>query len=107
MKLFTLVTSALTFVNGYKVFKDSPVTGEAWLQYTRSGLLNKALSERIPEHRLVILQRIQNDKVKQLRAAMAELLKGNAGTKYKRRKPKQNSQNKRKNRFNRFKNFHN
>ena len=107
MKLFTLVTSALTFVNGYKVFKDSLVTGEAWLQYTRSGLLNKALSERIPEHRLVILQRIQNDKVKQLRAAIAELLRANADTKYKGRKPKRNSQNKRKTWFNRFKNFHN
>ena len=107
MKLSILVISALTFVNGYKVFKDSPVTGEAWLQYTRSGLLNKALSERIPEHRLVTLQRVQNEKVQQLRAAIAELMKGTACTKSKRRKPKQNSQNKRKNRFNRFKNFHN
>ena len=105
MKLSVLVTSALTFVNAYTVFKDSPVTGEAWLQYTRSGLLNKALSDRIPEHRIATLQWIQNDKVKQLRAAIAELLKGNAGTKSKRRKPNQNSQ--RKYRFNRFKNFHN
>ena len=107
MKLFILVTSALTYVNGYKVFKDSPITGEAWFKYIRSGLLNNALSEHIPEHRLVILQRVQNEKVQQLRAAIAELLKINAGTKSKRRKPKQNSQNKRKNRFNRFKNFHN
>ena len=106
MKLSILVTSALAFVNGYKVFKDSPVTGEAWLQYTRSGLLNKALSERIPEHRLVTLQRVQNEKVKQLRAAIAVLLRGNADTKSKRLKPKLNSQNKRKNRLSRFKKFH-
>ena len=107
MKFSIFITSALAFANAYKVFKNNPVTGEAWLQYTRSGLLNKALSDRIPEQRLVTLQRVQNEKVKQLRAAIAELLKGNAGTKSKRRKPKQNSQNKRKNRFNRFKNFHN
>ena len=105
MKLSVLITSALAFVNVFKdnkVFKDSPVTGEAWLQYTRSGFLNKALSQRIPEHRLVTLQRVQNEKVKQLRAAIAELLIGNAAMKSKRRKPKQNKQ---KNRFNRFKNF--
>ena len=109
MKLFQtiLVTLTMTFVNGYKLLKDGVVTGEAWLQYTRSGLLNKALSERIPEHRLVTLQRVQNEKVQQLRAAIAELLKGTADTKSKRRKPKQNSQNKRKNRLSRFKNFHN
>ena len=86
------------------------VTGEAWLQYTRSGLLNKALSKRIPEQHVVSLQRIQNNKVQQLRAAIAELLEGKPDAKSKRmlrRKPEQNSQNKRKNRFNRFKNFHN
>ena len=104
MKLSVLVTSALAFVNGYKVFKDSPVTGEAWLQYTRSGFLNKALSQRIPEHRLVTLQRVQNEKDNQLLEAIAELLIGNAGMKSKRRKLKKNNQ---KNRFNRFKNFHN
>ena len=107
MKLSVLITSALAFVNVFKdnkVFKDSPVTGEAWLQYTRSGFRNKALSQRIPEHRLVTLQRVQNEKVKQLRAAIAELLIGNAAMKSKRRKPKQNKQ---KNRFNRFKNCHN
>ena len=112
MKLFQaiLVTLAMTCVNGYKLFKDSMVTGEAWLQYTRSGLLNTALSRRIPERNVVSLQRIQNNKAQQLRAAIAELLKGKQGTKSKqklRRKPKQNSKNKRKNRFNRFKNFHN
>ena len=112
MKLFQaiLVTLVLTGVNGYKLFKDSIVTGEAWLQYSRSELINKALSRRIPERNVVSLQRIQNNKVQQLRAALAELLEGKQETKSKRmrrRKPKQNSQNKRKNRFNRFKNFHN
>ena len=112
MKLFRviLVTLALTCVNGDKLFKEGMITGEAWLHYTRSGLLNKVLSRRIPEQHVVSLQRIQNNKVQQLREALAELLKGKAHQKSKRvrrRKPKQNSQNKRKNRFNRFKNFHN
>ena len=110
MKLFQtiLVTLALSFVNGYKVFKDSVVTGEVLLQYTRSGLLNEALSRRIPEQHVALMQRINNKKVHQLRAAIAELLKETSATKQVLgRKSKQKSPNKRKKRFNRFKNFHN
>ena len=110
MKLFqtVLVTLTMTFANGFKWLKDGVVTGEAWLHYERSGLLNKALTKRIPERRVIAAQRIQNKNVQQLRAVIAELLKGKPDPKPKGKLGrKQIPQNKRKNRFNRFKKFHN
>ena len=64
----------MTLANGYKLLKNGVVTGEAWLHYERSGLLNKALAKRIPERHVVAAQRIQNKNVQQLRAVIAELL---------------------------------
>ena len=77
MKLFQaiLVTLTLSFVSGYKVFKDSVVAGDVCLRYTRSVLLNEALSKRIPERHVALFQRIKNKNIQQLRAAFAELLK--------------------------------
>ena len=103
-----LVTLTMTLANSYKLLKNGVVTGEAWLHYERSGLLNKALAKRIPERHVVAAQRIQNKNVKQLRAVIAELLKGKSDQKPKQKLGrKQIPQNKRKNRFNRFKKFHN
>ena len=64
MKLFQtiLVTLTMTLANSYKLLKNGVVTGEAWLHYERSGLLNKALAKRIPERHVVAAQRIQNKK---------------------------------------------
>ena len=97
MKLFQtiLVTLALSFANGYKVFRDDVVTGEPWLQYTRSGLINKVLSKRSQEQHVALMQRVQNNKVQQLRAAIADLLKKTSTTKQvPGRKSKQKSPNK-------------
>ena len=110
MKLFQtiLVTLTMTLANSYKLLKNGVVTGEAWLHYERSGLLNEALAKRIPERHVVAAQRIQNKNVQQLRAVIAELLKGKPDQKPKQKLGrKQIPQNKRKNRFNRFKKFHN
>ena len=110
MKLFQIIalTLAFTFVNGYKMIKDGLMTGEAWLHYSRSGLLNEVLSKRTPERRVVSTQSIRNKKAKQLREVITELLKGKPESKFKRMPiRKQNKQNKRKGRLNRFKKFHN
>ena len=110
MKLFVtiLLTLTMTLANGHKLLKNGVVTGEAWLHYERSGLLNKVLAKRFPERHVVAAQRIQNKNVQQLRAVIAELLKGKPDSKPKQKLGrKQIQQNKRKNRFNRFKKFHN
>ena len=108
MKLFKTIIAActMTLTNGISIFKDNMITSDPLHQYTRSELLNKVLAKRVPmsfQH-VVVLQRIRNDKARELRLAMTELL--NQQPSQKDYTPKQNSPNKRKYRFNRFKKFH-
>ena len=64
MKLFRAIVVAI-FMTCVRCLKDSPVTLEPWFLYTRSGLLNKALSMRVPEKHVVSLQRIQDSNQKE------------------------------------------
>ena len=109
MKLFKTIIAACTrtLTNGISIFKDNMISSDPLHQYTRSELLNKVLAKRVPmsfQH-IVVQQRIRNDKARELRLAMTELL--NQQPSQKDFTPKKNSpNNKRKYRFNRFKKFH-